>query len=323
MNDMEVLRKAYEHENDPRLTKTTIFSQSWTHFGIGASRDDVNRLVNEGMVIVTMKSTGLTKYRLSDKGREFVWASTMEREMTKIPATSVLGAMELVVGFDDIKETIASAIERQRKVNFLLEGPPACAKSLILEGVRAAIPGAYITFGSKTSAAGLSDVLFERQPSHLLMDELDKMHNDAYSVLLGLMEGGEVLDTKSQKTRGIKLETMVLGACNSSAKMPPEFLSRFFHFVFPKYTRQEFIDVCIGFLTRVESCSPEMAEYIGSIIFDNELGDVRRVRSVWALMNEPTHEEAQRIIQMMVKYSPNGHSRKKATLKEQTTFLEK
>ncbi|GAH61820.1 unnamed protein product, partial [marine sediment metagenome] len=248
---------------------------------------------------------------LSDKGRELVWALSMEREFAKIPAESVLDAMGLVVGFDDIKQAIAWAIATRRRTNFLLEGPPACAKSLILEGVRSAVPDAYIAFGSRTSAAGLSDALFEYQPSVLLMDEADKMENEVYSVMLGLMEGGEVLETKSRKARGIRLETLIIAACNSSAKMPPEFLSRFaLHVHFPLYTREQFIDVCYGFLTRAENCPPELAKLIGQFVYDYSIGDVRKARAVWQLMTSPTEGEILRVLRLMLKYAPDNNKRR-------------
>jgi hypothetical protein len=144
------------------------------------------------------------------------------------------------------------------------------------------------------------------------MDEADKMHNDCYSVLLGLMESGEILETKSQKTRGIKLETMVIGACNSSQKMPLEFLSRFaLHVNFPSYTREEFIDVCYGFLSRVENCPEDIAGAIGQMVYDYKLGDIRKARGVWQLMMEPTIEEVHRVIQLMMKYAPGDNHRGK------------
>lgn len=309
MNDMEILRRAYERENDTRDRRPPHL-RSWEYYTIGASRSDINRLLDEGLIIVAMKAARLTKYRLSEKGRDLIWALTMEREFSKIPAESVLEAMNLVVGFDDIKEAIALAVESRRRINFLLEGPPACAKSIMLEGVRSAVPDAYIAFGSRTSAAGLSDALFERQPSVLLLDEADKMENEVYSVLLGLMESGEVLETKSRKSRGIKLDTMIVAACNSSAKMPREFLSRFaLHVHFPMYSRDEFIDVCVGFLTRAEGCPSDLAILIGQLIFDYGIGDVRKARGVWQLMTTPTHEEVHRVVQLMLKYSPDGHKR--------------
>jgi DNA polymerase III delta prime subunit len=268
------------------------------------------------MITIAVRTSTLTKYKLTKKGQDFIWATTMDHEFEKIPAKSILDAMDLVVGFEDVKETLAYAIESGRRTHFLLEGPPACAKSIMLEGIRSAVKTAYPAFGSRTSAAGLSDVLFEVQPTVLLMDEADKMRADCFSVLLGLMESGEILETKSQKTRGIKLETIVIAACNSSEKFPPEFLSRFaLHVYFPKYTREEFIAVCCGFLTRAEQCPYEIAEFIGTTIYDSELGDVRKARGVWQLMKEPSQGEVHRVIQMMLKYSPN-HKRSRQPSKQ-------
>ena len=313
MKDMEILQRAYDREHDSRDRRPPGW-RNWEYYTIGASREDIKRLLDEGFLIVAIKTSSLTKYRLSDKGRDFVWASNMEHEFSKIPAATILEAMDLIVGFDDVKETLARAVSNGRRAHFLLEGPPACAKSIMLEGIRSVVPGAYPTFGSRTSAAGISQVLFEVQPSVLLLDEADKMRSDCFSVLLGLMESGEILETKSQKTRGIKLQTMVIAACNSSAKFPPEFLSRFaLNIYFPSYTRVEFIEVCQGFLAKAENCPPDIAAIIGQTIFDNNLGDVRKARGVWILMTEPTVEEVYRVVRMMMKYSPDGHKRTRST----------
>ncbi len=219
MNEMEILRKAYDRENDIR-DRRPPGSRSWEFYTIGATRADIRRLVDDSMVCVAVKGEGFTRYKLTDKANKLIWALTMEHEFEKVPASSVLEAMDLVVGFEDIKITLAQAIASRRRTNFLLEGPPACAKSIMLEGVRSAVPGAYLAFGSRTSASGLSDALFENHPYVLLLDEADKMDNDVYSVLLGLMESGEVIETKSRRSRGLKLETMVIAACNSSERMP-------------------------------------------------------------------------------------------------------
>lgn len=313
MNHMEILRRAYERENDTRDRRPPSL-RSWEYYRIGATKADIQRLADEGLVDIVFKAQSYpTRYRLSEKGRGLVAVAEMEHQAARVPAASVLEAMDLVVGFDDLKQAIAQAVESQRRVHFLLEGPPACAKSLLLEGVRSAVTTAYICFGSRTSAAGLSDALFEHKPSVLLLDEADKMDNDCYSILLGLMESGEVLETKSKKARGIRLETMVMAACNSSAKMPREFKSRFaLHAVFPAYTRQEFIDVCLGFLSRAESCPPELARLIGELIYDYGVGDVRKARGVWQLMANPTEDEVRRVVQLMLKYSENGHKRQTA-----------
>ncbi len=317
-SDLDILRLAYGREQDPR-NGDRVRLLGWEYYRVGASKRDMDRLVDEGLVDIVFKSHGVTSYHLTEKGRSLVAVLAMEREQTVIPAASVLEAMELVVGFDDLKEAIAYAVEGRRRTNLLLEGPPACSKSLILEAVRSAVPTAYIAFGSRTSAAGLSDALFEHQPTVLLLDEADKMHNDVYAVLLGLMEKGEILETKSKKTRGIQLNTMVIAACNSSAKMPREFLSRFaLHAHFPLYTRQEMIAVCRGFLSRAEHCPPELAGLIGARVYDYGLGDVRKARGVWQLMHSATEAEVQRVVSLMLKYSDNGRPHRVPTAHKAT-----
>jgi len=307
-SDIEILRKALEREEDPRRPKQW---RPWEFHAVGATRDDIRRLLGQGYVGVAVREDRLTKYLLTEKGRSVVWATAMERKFEAVPVSTIMESLELVVGFKDIKETLAESVANHRRINFMLEGPPACAKSVMLEGIRVAVPYAYMAFGSRTSAAGLSDVLFEMRPEVLLLDEADKMRHECYSVLLGLMEKGEILETKSGKTRGIVLETMVIAACNSSAKMSPEFLSRFaFHPHFPEYTRQEFIDVCVGMLTRAEGCPPDVAQLIGVQVYDAGLGDVRKARGVWQLMREPTEEEVRRVIRMNLKYGPQNDIRR-------------
>ena len=282
----------------------------WEFHAVGATKADVKRLRDEGYIQVSSQYGSIIKYLLTEKGKSVVWAESMERQFQAVSAREVMDALELIVGFDDIKQTLAEAIASRRRINFMLEGPPACAKSVMLEGVRVSVPTAYQAFGSRTSAAGLSEVLFELRPTVLLLDEADKMRHEVYSVLLGLMESGEILETKSGKTRGIVLETTVIAACNSSKKMSPEFLSRFaFHPHFPEYSRSEFIDVVVGMLTRAEGYPEDVAKLIGVQVYDMGIGDVRKARGVWQLMREPSEAEVKRVIQMNLKYGPQNSMR--------------
>lgn len=306
---LELLRRAYDFENDIRRKK--MFGHYWEFHAIRATRAEVKQLVAEGYACIAVHNGPLVKYELTEKGREMACREIPEF-LESVSKSEVLESLDLVVGFEDIKETLAIALATRRKVNFLLEGPPACAKSVMLEGIRAAVPSAFQAFGSRTSASGLSEALFEYHPAVLLLDEADKMRHDVYSVLLGLMESGEILETKTGKTRGIKLDTIVIAACNSSKKMSPEFLSRFaFHGHFPAYTREEFIDVVLGMLGR-DSCPEDISRIIGSRVFDEQLGDVRKARGVWNLMMAPTVEEIDRVIHMSIKYGPqNAHKKKR------------
>jgi Holliday junction DNA helicase RuvB len=306
----DILRKALEREEDPkRLERYKPWA--WEYHAVGATKDDILRLKDAGYVTIWRHGGTLTLYLLTDKGREKAWASKMERMVTAPSVSNVMESLSEVVGFDDIKMTLAQTLARRKKINFLLEGPPACAKSVILDGIQHAVEKSYLAFGSATTGPALSDILFERSPSVLLIDEVDKMKHDCYSILLGLMEKGIVIETKTGKTRQDKMDTMVIAACNSSEKLSPEFLSRFaFHPYFKAYTRQEFIDVCVGMLTRTEGCSPEMADKIGVVVYDRSLGDVRTARAVYQLMLSQTDEELERVVRMNLKYAPDDSYKK-------------
>jgi hypothetical protein len=305
--DYELLQRALKWE-------TRYSPGAWEAATIGASRADINRLVAADLIVQRCHSSrlepglyGPSLYKLAEKGRAL--ASNPEPAET-VSAEAILAAMDLIVGFNDIKEQIAFSIAARRRIHFLLEGPPACVKSTALDAIRNSVPGAIMVFGSRTSGKGLSDLLFEKRPTVLLMDEADKMRHDVFSLTLGLMEAGEIINTKQGDTRGVKLNTMVIAACNSSRKMPPELLSRFaFHPKFQHYTRQEFVDVVCSMLSRAENCPPELARMIAGQVFDNQMGDVRQARGVWQLMREPTEQEAVRVLRMKAKYSPSAEQR--------------
>ncbi len=323
ISDMEILQRAYELETDPRTGKG-FRARGWEFHQIahGVKRTEVERLVGEGVLEYVIKVPGNTSYRLSDRGTGLVAVQAQQHEATRVSAASVMDAMNLVVGFEDLKQALAQAVEARRRTNFLLEGPPATAKSVILEGIRQAVPDAYMAFGSMTSGPGLSEALFTHQPTVLLLDEADKMDNPTLSVLLGLMERGEILETKSHMSRGIVLNTMVIAACNHSDKMPAEFISRFaLHAHFSPYTRSEFLDVCRGFLSRGEQCPPELAILIAERVFDLGLGDVRKARAIWDLMTAPTTDEVDRVAKLMLRYSNPSTERRQRSSPAQGSLL--
>lgn len=301
----EILRKALEREEDPkRLARYAPWA--WEYHAVGATKDEIVQLKDEGYVTIWRHGGALVLYLLTDKGRKKAFESKMERMITAPSVSEVMECLSEVVGFDDIKMTLAQTLARRKRINFLLEGPPACAKSVILDGIQHAVPSSYLAFGSATTAAALSDILFERTPTVLLLDEVDKMKKDCYAILLGLMQKGMVIETKTGKTRQDKMDTIVIAACNDSSKLTPEFLSRFaFHPWFKAYTREQFIAVCIGMLTRTEGCSREMAEIIGTVVYEKELGDVRTARAVYLLMLDETKEELDRVVRMNLEYGPD------------------
>ncbi len=282
---------------------------AWQALDIGASRQDINRLLDSGYIQRRAASSrlgphqfGPALYKLTDKGLRILEA---KQDLPPVTVEAVMQAMSHIVGFEDLKPIIAEAIAYRKRTHFLLEGPPASVKSTILDAIRNVVPDATMVFGRGASAKGLSNKLFEEQPSVLLMDELDKSKKEVREMILGLMETGEIINTKADDSRGIVLDTLVFAACNSSAMFSPEFKSRFaMHPCFQRYTRSEFIDVVIAMIAQGGKCPADLAEYIAIQVFDNELGDVRQARDIWRQMNFSTQEEADRILNVKLKYRP-------------------
>jgi len=82
------------------------------------------------------------------------------------------------------------------------------------------------------------------------------------------------------------------------------------HAHFPQYTRQQFIDICQVFLPRVEGCPEDLAITIGELVYDSNLGDVRKARDVWRLAQYPvTVAEVRRVVGMMLRYGPGNKER--------------
>jgi len=79
--------------------------------------------------------------------------------------------------------------------------------------------------GSATSKAGLWDLVAEREPQILLIDELDKMSAADTAALLSLMEGERLVRAKKGRTLDVIIPIKVVAATNQVAKLSQELKS--------------------------------------------------------------------------------------------------
>ncbi len=157
----------------------------------------------------------------------------------------------------------------------LLTGPPALAKTLFLWDLeRVAGEAALWLVGSATSKAGLWDLVAEREPQVLLIDELDKMGAADTAALLSLMEGGRLVRAKKGRELDATVPIRVVAATNNDGKLSPELRSRFAIRRLQSYTREEYRTVIKGVLTHREEVAPEIAEEIAHRL-DGRTQDVR------------------------------------------------
>jgi len=178
-------------------------------------------------------------------------------------------------------------------------GTPGTAKSMFLEEINR-IPGSSYHLGGSSTKAGLTEFLFNTEPRIILLDEIEKMDRKDFSVLLSLMEGGKVVETKKGRRREITINTSVFASCNSINNIPLENLSRFhFKFKFITYTETEFEEIVQRILTTREDVEPDLARYIAKSM-SKITKDVREAVGISRVCDSP--EDVDNIIKTREKY---------------------
>ena len=219
------------------------------------------------------------------------------------PGSHKRGNFDSIEGYFDVKDIVERALETEDSYNLLLVGPPASSKTLFLLGILdIRKDGAY--FDGSNTTSRILDVLEEKRPKIICIDELDKMSRQFQIQLLNFMESGRV-DVEQQRKqyhfeiKGVK----VFATANEITRLSKPLQSRFRKLFLPRYTEQQFIEVSVKVL---KNLSESMVRYIGFTVFKNG-GDIRDVMSVGKLIKKSDGpEDVDRIIRTLMKYGTQG-----------------
>ena len=275
--DVELLGEIAQFEAAHDVETEFKVGWSWRHVRVWPAT--LSRLFKEGYLDSVFRSNSYTGYRLSELGRALV-AEKEEAEdapsLTSYDRPDVPdGLFDDIVGHDEVKELLRACLLAEQPVHVLLAGPPALAKTLFLWDIeRAAGEAAIWLVGSATSKAGLWDVVAERQPRFVLIDELDKMNAADTAALLSVMEGGRLVRTKRGRELALSNPLRVVAATNRLSGLSPELRSRFAIRDLRAYTRADYLTVVRGVLERREGVEPGLAEDIARRL-DGRSQDVR------------------------------------------------
>jgi len=187
--------------------------------------------------------------------------------------------------------------------NFILENGILVhnsAKTLFLMELER-LGGVFITAGTATKV-GIRDILWDHLPRILIIDEIDKVRDaNELSVLLTWMESGRIIVAK-HKLRGEKRgKGWVFGAANDTRRLAPELLDRFQIIRFKPYTREEYVKVVVGYLTKAMGLNEDLAKYIA----DKTAAYTTSVREAIRLAKlAKTKEDVDKITSITKKYRP-------------------
>jgi len=271
-----VFRKlVYEHE----VFVCTYSSSKHRFYKFAVPIDEVERRLNEAEVATSPALVTVSEERKHVEIPDDFWAP--------------------VEGYDDIKEVFLASLKANEPVHILLIGPPATGKSLMLMEVERLAGSVFVTAGTMTRV-GLRDILMDRKPRYLIVDELDKIKDpDDLSVLLTLMESGRVVVTKHKEHREERLKTWVFAGANSTRGLPPELLDRFAKFFLKPYDRETLKRVIVKTLTMREGTPKDLAEYIGEKVASRN-GSVRDAIRLSRICK--TREDVDRLWGIMDRY---------------------
>jgi len=254
---------------------------------LGASWSDVqvwpatiNRLLTFGLLEIVYHSNSYRGVRLTKEGREQAELLLTSSKPTTIESgeekfTLPDDLFDDIIGHEEVKELLRACLLAEKPVHVLLAGPPALAKTLFLWDIeRAAGERATWLVGSATSKAGLWDLVAERQPRVILVDELDKMNAADTAALLSMMEGGRLVRAKKGRELELQHNIWVVAATNRLYGLSPELLSRFAVRKIEAYSRSDYQKVVRGVLVRRENVEPGLAEEIAQRL-DGVSQDVR------------------------------------------------
>jgi len=261
--DLELLYKIASFEDTHDMSE---FKIGWAYRHVGIQGSTLSQLFLKGYLENVFRSNSYTGYRLSELGRVIVSSDQQEDDAEPDIPQQLDIAEDIfrdIIGHDDVKDLLIACLLAQKPVHVLLAGPPALAKSLFLWDIeRVTGERAIWLVGSATSKAGLWDIISDRQPQILLIDELDKMNAADTAALLSVMEGGRLVRAKRGRELNLNNQLTVVAASNHLSKLSPELKSRFAMRTLSAYSREDFLIVVRGVLASRENLNPETADAI-------------------------------------------------------------
>jgi hypothetical protein len=208
-----------------------------------------------------------------------------------------------IEGYDDIKHIVRRALVVHENYNLLFCGPPASAKTLFLIGILECRKGVY--FDGSNATDRILDVLEEKRPKIICIDELDKMPRQFQDKLLNFMESGHVKVDQMRRHYDFAIEgAKVFAACNEITGLTRPLQSRFRCLHLPRYTEEQFLKVSVKVLPKLK-----IARIIGKAVWEQR-GDIRDVISIGKLVRKNDGpEEVEQILSTMSKYGEKEEHR--------------
>jgi Holliday junction DNA helicase RuvB len=214
-----------------------------------------------------------------------------------------------IVGREPIKEELLKAVTSNKTLHTLLVGPPGCGKTEFLLKIKGAfVNRSEFVDGSYGSKAGIVNLLLEKEPRYLLIDEIDKLEERDQIALFNLMQTGIISKTLKSERIEKKMTVTLFATANTDEILLPPLLSRFFAMYLHEYTDEQFKELAVKSVAQKEQITPEVAMHIAvSVLRKLNSTDLRDVIKI--AQRATTIEEVDKVINTLIECSKENSKR--------------
>ena len=305
----------YEEKNkcpDHAFIDDKEYDCCWTSKDVHEHPSRLYQLEMNGVLDRVFDSNSTTAYSIKNRNEvkdlvmdiDETYDDDIDTVMHDFPSEKELSddVFDDVIGHDEAKWLLKRGLTSDSITNFLLVGPPGCAKSVFLMCIEE-LGGSEFIVGPDAKAAGFNDVMFENKPKYMLIDELDDMPLKDQKSLSSYTETGIVKETKYKKTREMRTNTKTFATANSTSDILQHIEDRFLVLNFSEYTKDEYIEVCRHIIPRKEDATEDEAEIIANAVWERRgSGDVRDAIAVSRL----SRGDPEKVISALDAYSESS-----------------